>query len=532
MKKITTLCVALFSSALVQISAQVPALNSFPGVGPTIFLDFDGHTVNTVYWNGGNPFEATAPSFTAAQIITMFNMVAEDFRPFNVNITTDSTVYFAAPINRRQRIVITNNSSWYGNAGGVAYVGSFRWGLEIPAFVFSNLLQNNTKFVAEAISHETGHTLGLQHQSRYDENCGFQNEYNSGTGSGEISWAPIMGNSYHRNLTLWHNGSSSLGCSQIQNDLQIITGTNNGITFRSDDVGNSTNQSSPVTFNGNSFGINGFINATSDVDVFRFNIPDRGRFIVNAVPFNVGSNATAANIDMRVEFLSRNGSVLNTYNPSTQVAAIIDTTIDAGTYYLRISNVSNVNTTNFGMLGSYSMSGTFLGGATLPIYSLSLTGNVTNGRHDLRWNIIADEPIESIMIQASGDGRHFQDLTPVDPEARSYSHQPHERNKTQYYRLSVVTASQLHYYSNIISLKEGKTQENVTLISNTIAHELVMVSKANYDWRMMDMNGRVVNSGRLTNGFNRVATQSMPAGMYLLQVIDGPTLTTHKILKR
>ncbi|MFZ9718927.1 MAG: hypothetical protein ACO3BD_06180, partial [Chitinophagaceae bacterium] len=152
MKKYFSVLLSFIVLPFSSLLAQVPMLNSHPGAAPTIYLDFDGQTVQTAYWNGGNAFYATPYAFTSDQINTMFKMVAEDFRPFQVNITTDSSIYFAAPINRRQRMIVTTNSSWYGNAGGVAYTGSFRWGLEIPAFVFSNLLGNNFKYVAEAIS--------------------------------------------------------------------------------------------------------------------------------------------------------------------------------------------------------------------------------------------------------------------------------------------------------------------------------------------------------------------------------------------
>lgn len=185
------------------LAAQVPyGLNSFSTAGATIFVDFDGQTVISPYWNAGDPIYCLPAALTNAQMIRIFNQVAEDFRPFNLNITTDSAVYFAAPSTQRQRIIVTPTSAWYGNAGGVAMTNSFRWGLELPAFVFSTLLGNNVKNVAEAISHETGHTLGLQHQSSYTSTCTFQNEYNAGVGTGEISWAPIMGNSYNRNLSL------------------------------------------------------------------------------------------------------------------------------------------------------------------------------------------------------------------------------------------------------------------------------------------------------------------------------------------
>lgn len=527
------------------LSAQVPVLNSNPGAAPTLFLDFDGQTVQTSYWNGGTAFYATPYAFTSDQINTMFKMVAEDFRPFQMNVTTDSAVYFAAPANRRQRMVITTNSSWYGNAGGVAYTGSFRWGLEIPAFVFSNLLGNNFKYVAEAISHEAGHTLGLQHQSSYDGNCSFVSEYNSGKGSGEIGWAPIMGVGYQRNLTLWHSGSSSFGCTSIQNDLNLIASTSNGIVYRPDDVGNTLQESAPIILNGSSFSINGFINNTNDVDVFNCTLSQAGQFTLNAIPFNTGNNATSANIDMKVELLSSAGNLLRSFNPAAQLSALVDTTLDAGSYFIRISNVGNVNVGNYGMLGSYALTGTFAGGGSgdgggggggvvpppLPVESVMLSGRVRNRQHELRWSIVANEPIAYASLQRSLDGRTFTELFRTSTGATSYTYQPQE-NTILYYRLMAVTASNLQYPSNIISLKgSSKPSRAATLTTNQFSNEMIWMSDAAADWRLMNASGLIVLKGRFSIGFNQIQTGHLPAGVYILQVVEGAEIRSTKMMK-
>ena len=81
--------IILFFAALVSAAnkaqAQVPyGLNSYPTASATIFLDFDGQTVNSPYWNGGTPFVCTAAALTNAQMVRIFNQVSEDFRPFNL----------------------------------------------------------------------------------------------------------------------------------------------------------------------------------------------------------------------------------------------------------------------------------------------------------------------------------------------------------------------------------------------------------------------------------------------------------------
>ncbi len=530
---IITLFAVVFTAMHIMVKAQVPTnLSSFPSASATIFLDFDGHTVTSPYWNGGSTIVCAPVTLTTAQITRIFNHVSEDFRPFNINITTDSTVYFAAPINRRQRLIVTPTSSWYGSAGGVAYVESFRWGMEIPGFVFSALLNNNVKMIAEASSHETGHTLGLYHQSSYNTSCGLTSEYNAGVGSGEISWAPIMGNSYSRNLTLWHNGPNSFGCNSLQNDLNIIAGTANGFGLRPDDVGNNNTTASNVLFSGNNYAISGFINSTSDVDMYRLNLPQNGKLVLNAVPFNVANGWNAANIDIQVSLVDGSGSVIGSYNPTTSVQALADSTLNAGTYYIRVTNTSNANTTNYGMLGNYSLNGTFTANNVLPIYSLTLNGSINQNKHELNWNIIADEPIDVITVEVSTDGRTFSKLQDLNGTLRKFAYQPFE-NKTAYYRLHVVTASQLAYYSNIVSLKEIETNSKFSLLSNLISsNEVVVNSKANLTWRLVDMNGRNLGNGRMQAGVNRIQTGTLSSGMYLLQVSDGEITTTERLVKR
>src|SRR3954465_13957720 len=115
--------------------AQVPALNSYPAANATLYLDFDGQYVTGTSWNWGGPIDAQPAQISSSAMVEIFNRVSIDYRPFNVNITTDTAVYNAAPSNRRTRVIVTSSSSWYGSAGGVAFINSFVWGDDTPAWV-------------------------------------------------------------------------------------------------------------------------------------------------------------------------------------------------------------------------------------------------------------------------------------------------------------------------------------------------------------------------------------------------------------
>jgi Bacterial pre-peptidase C-terminal domain len=531
--------VAVFATTAFKASAQVPKLSSNPTASATIFLDFDGQTVSTPYWNGGRTFYCTPSGLTEAQILTTFYQVAEDFNPFNLNITTDSTVYFAAPLTQRQRIIVTAYSSWYGSAGGVAYLNSFRWGMEIPGFVFANLLGYNERNIGEASSHESGHSLGLNHQTLYDADCNFKSEYNPGTGTNgsATSWAPIMGNSYGKTLTLWHKGTTITGCTKFQDDLAILSGTSNGFGYKEDLVGNtyrdatSLPMSTTIAANSQptaSFNVSSEINTSSDVDIFRVDITSGTRLQIDATPSTNGS--TKPNVDLQLTLLDSRGNTINTYNPPTTLNVAIDSFVNAGTYYLRLTNASNSNVSNYGMLGDYTVSGAALP-TTLPVQSMKLNGKATNSKHELNWNIVADEPIESISIEISTNGMSFSSMQNVNSNSNSFDYQPSEK-KTIYYRLLVTTASQMKYYSNVVALREVGGKSKVDVVTNIISkNEITLNSNGSYNWRIIDMSGRALANGRTTTGFNQLQPGTLNSGMYLLQIIDGGEIITEKIVK-
>ena len=337
--------------------AQSPVLNSYPSASAAIFLDFDGHTVEGTSWNWSLPAIECQPSgLNATQVTEVFNRVAEDFRPFNVNVTTDSTKFLAAPANQRMRVIVTTTSAWYSNsAGGVAFIASFNWGDDHPCFVFSALLGYNAKKISEAASHETGHTLGLYHQAQYDAHCNKLTDYHAGQGNGEIGWAPIMGIGYNHNFTLWSNGPSALGCTNYQSDLDVIASSNNGFGFRSDDHSDSSIDATTVLFANKQFDIEGIIHHNTDQDMFRFSMPNRAHFKLSATPYNVGNANAGSDLDIQISLYNASNALLNEYNPETLLNSAADTILNPGLYYLKVEGKGNMNAPSYASLGSYEI---------------------------------------------------------------------------------------------------------------------------------------------------------------------------------
>jgi hypothetical protein len=532
MKNYLKLCLvtALLANSLSHY-AQVPLLSSHPSAQAVIFLDFDGHTVAGTSWNYNGPIYCGAATLDNAQITTVFNRVAEDYRPFNVNVTTDSTKFLAASIDRRMRVVLTVSSSWYGSAGGVAYIGSFTWGDDTPCFVFTALLNNNVKNIAEATSHEAGHTLGLYHQAVYDANCVKISDYYGGQGSGEIGWAPIMGVGYYQNLTLWNNGPNSFGCNSLQSDLDVIT-TGNNFTYRADDHQAGFNQATTTAFSNNQFTINGVVERNTDQDLIRFTIPANGRFVLNAVPYNVGTGNAGSNLDMQVTLFNASQTQLNVYNPGTLLSSVIDTILNAGNYFIRVEGRGNIYAPNYASLGSYSLQGSFTAGGTLPLRRLELSGQLNGDRHQLSWIIDADEQVTEQVLEVSTDGRNFSRVTQPANETRAFAYRPYV-NTTAVYRLSVTFDNGRQYYSNMVSLRNTGSVAKPRLVSNIVNTGIITVtSPGSYQYAVVDYNGRTVRKGQLVNGLNNIDATAINAGLYLIRFANGDEQWTDKFVRQ
>lgn len=511
-------------------SSCLPMLSSLPSAQATIFLDFDGQYVQSTSWNGGAPLSCAPSGLTDAQIVEIFNRVSEDFRPFNINITTDSTKFLAAPLTKRIRIIVTTTSAWYPGVGGVSYTGSFTWGDDTPAFVFPDKLGPfNTKDVAECCTHESGHTVGLSHQAKYDNSCNLLATYNSGIGTGETAWAPVMGNSYYRNFSGWYNGPTPYGCAADQDALSIIT-TANGFTYRANDHSNDPNVNpTAITINNTLFADSGIITTSSDKDVFKFNLTKAGQLHIDAKPFSVGANNEGADLDVKLELLNSSLQVLQVYDPVSILNVSVDTALISGVYFLVVEGAGNINTSNYGSLGSYNISGTFTPLFVTPIKQVTLAGNIDKGKHTLSWNIISDEPVSSLILESSVNGTTFTTLAKVPQGSQSYSYTPLTGNNI-YYRLKAISATDQTMYSNVIVLKQNDASK-LFKVSTMVYTEVTVDAAEDYEYKLADMSGRIIQGGKGRTGINNINISNNPNGVYLIQIVTNNQRLTERIVK-
>jgi len=396
----------LFSICLLTttVKAQIPVLNSKPSSQNVIYLDFDGEVVNNPNWYAST-INAAPSGLTNDQIVETFKRITEKYIPFDVNITTSLAVYNAALATKRQQVVVTPTSQWYGSAGGVAFVGSFGWAAYSPAWVFPNNLSNNADFIATAAAHEVGHTLLLNHHAPYDASCNRIGFYHQGKGTGQTSWGPIMGAPYYSNFVVWYKGSTtSPTCAQTnQDDLALITSL---IPYRNDDHGNTIAAATTLNIVSNAFADSGIIERNTDADFFKFTLTQSSNVTVNARPWSLNpATNTAACLDTKVELFNNSGMLLVADSSITTLnSSITQNNLSAGTYYVKIDGTGIANYNDYGGTGpnDYGSLGRFYinaiitpngGGPTPPVANFNTSVNtICTGQSILCSDISSNTP--------------------------------------------------------------------------------------------------------------------------------------------
>lgn len=376
-------------------TADAFRLHSRPGARNVLHLDFDGHRMSGTAWNAnfsgnadlealpydtdGNPAVFSSAELTA--ILQIWQRVAEDYAPFDVDITTEQPAVSGPTVGR---VVITRDSDRTGRAmpaqgaGGVAYVGVFgsvHYGYYSPALVYANRLGNGREdYVSEAASHEAGHNLGLSH----DGTAGAT--YYAGHGTGATSWAPIMGVGYGRAVTTW-SANEYPGASNPEDDVALLRAR---LGAPADD--HADHQAGASALNATADGTvsattlaqdagnlrpenKGVIGSRIDVDIFSF-VAASGPLNLTATPHRMPTNAPGGNLDLRLDLYSAGGALVASAAPNGDPGASLATSLAAGRYFLHVSGIGDplAPYSDYGSLGRYTLGGRIpvAGGNTVP----------------------------------------------------------------------------------------------------------------------------------------------------------------------
>lgn len=401
-------------------------LASLPGAEKTIYLDFDGHVTENTTWNGAYgvqtivspPYDTNGnpDAWSSAELRVIrdsWAVAAEDFAPWNINVTTIEPpvddLRYSGPGDTRwgARVVITADTFANCGCGGHAYIGSFDDPQDEPTFIY------NSSFVgvSEAISHEVGHMLGLAHDGTTTGAAYYQGH----SGPGETGWAPIMGVAYYQPVGQWsqqeYTGANNDGASANYNrgpdDIAIISSLTNGNGFgvRPDDHGDSAASATLLTTGAPSIG--GIIETRTDVDVLAFTTSG-GQVSLDAV-----GDAVSSNLDIALTLRDSSGAVVATANPASLLGATLTASVGAGTFTIEVDGVGvgdptaspPTGYTDYGSLGRYTLSGTIDGVAPPdgepPVTPTGLTASLSGTDVSLDWNDNTETDLANYLVQWS-----------------------------------------------------------------------------------------------------------------------------------
>ncbi|MFZ9753029.1 MAG: bluetail domain-containing putative surface protein [Cyanobium sp.] len=447
-------------------------LHSKPDASKVIYLDFNGHTTSGTSWNDstmGSSFYSPAydvdanPSlFSDVELIRIqqiWQRVAADFAPFDVDVTLQEPPadWLArtggSDANWGVRCVITSYGPSSSSAGGIAYIGSFNSSTDTPVFIYNKTLAG----VCEAISHEVGHSLWLSHDGSASDTY-----YAGHGGTGETSWAPVMGNSYGRNVTTWddgtytgsNNASSTANYGKGADDLAVIAG-NNGFSYQLDLVGDHPFAATALSIAAGTVSQFGTIETRFDADCFSFGLLATGdvnltfdpywyrayvdgdgvwggaasAYLSRASDSDLGSSYSdhASNLDLAVDLYDSNGVLLYRADSPGLATAISLQGLMAGTYFLKLDGVgfgdptasTPTGYTDYASVGNYMISGTITSAADAtanPVITLAVTpGSVSeDGSSNLVYtfsrSLVTATPL-SVNVTVSGTATNGSDYS-------------------------------------------------------------------------------------------------------------------------
>ncbi|WP_182869177.1 choice-of-anchor D domain-containing protein [Stieleria mannarensis] len=371
-------------------------LHSRPDSNFTLYLDFDGHTTTGTSWNssygiesiehpnywGGN--ETTFSDSRLELIQDIWRVVAEDFAPFDLNVTTEEPadlddLRYSGPGDLRwgTRAVLTKDTFADCGCGGHAFIGAFDDPQDEPALVYNGGLYAGS----ETVSHEVGHQLGLRH-----DGAGTTQYYR-----GHSDWGPIMGAPFGKEITVWNNGDYFNASNPDQDDLAVITRAVN-FPYLPDDYGNSFTLAAPLQESG---GVNveafGMIERNTDEDWFKFSTGG------GDVSIDIDVLDVKPNLNVWAGLFDADRELILASDPKTSTSASLQANLVAGDYLIRVDGVAQDGVydgvvynepdpapysedppsgfSDYGSLGQYRISGTIVdtGNPTVSIAANSAT---------------------------------------------------------------------------------------------------------------------------------------------------------------
>jgi len=334
------------SARTVARSTQLNASGNFEskaGAPAVIYCNFEGEVVNQALWSTST-INAAPSGLSSGEVAEILKLVAEDYAPFDVNVTNDRSVYDSTPSNKRVMCISTPTDTASPGSGGVAFLDTF----------VDDLVCWDFNLSGDTISHEVGHTLNLDHHGDSSQNAP---EYHDGHASESRDWGPIMGSAFEASMVQWSDGNYSFATNGNQDDLDLIT--NYGLSYRADDYGNDSATGEDVSISNMLVTRNGIIERSTDIDVFNVTYSSLGKVQVAGT----SREGAQSNLDVNMSILDSDGIIFYTQTSDTSDDAITELILEPGSYQIRLQGDSSGNPngnpatgwSSYGSLGQYQL---------------------------------------------------------------------------------------------------------------------------------------------------------------------------------
>ena len=335
------------SAKIIARSVQLNASGNFeskPGAPTVIYCNFDGEVVNQPLWSSST-INAAPSGLSSSEVLEILKLVAEDFAPFDVNVTNDRNVYNSTSIYKRVMCISTPTDTASPGSGGVAYLNSFR----------DDLVCWDFNLDGDTISHEVGHTLNLDHHGDNSQN---RPEYHDGHSSESRDWGPIMGSAFDAEMVQWSDGNYRSATNSNQDDLYLIT--NYGLSYRADDYGNDSATGEDISISNMPVTRNGIIERNTDIDVFNVTYSSFGKVQMTGV----GREGKKSNLDVGLRIIDSDEVIVYEQTSDNTDNALAELLLEPGTYQVSIQGDSSGNPygnpatgwSSYGSLGQYELS--------------------------------------------------------------------------------------------------------------------------------------------------------------------------------
>lgn len=445
-------------------------MHSNPGASKSLFLDFNGHFEPTwgafsdidipAFDNDADP--TTFGDVEVLKIVEIWRRVAEDFAPFDIDVTTEAPENFDDSVHLR--VAIGGDGAWTDGANaGISYVNLFADAIPNVVFVFpDNLGNGNAKLVAECISHESGHGFGLEHQSLYDDEGVLIDEYNPG----DLARAPIMGDAYAAQRGVWWHGPSHEAASDLQDDMAILGAA---IGWRADDVGDTYDSGAPLSVNYAMVSGAGIIGTMNDLDVWSFDTDEGAIMFQVTVPLGIN------NLDAKAELLDADGDVVVSWQDLDSIYHVtLVATVESGSYRLVIGSHGD-----YGDVGQYAINGIIVPVGSIVTAPTDLSVEIVSPNEiDLTWQDNADDET-AYVVEWSLDGAAWDTLVELDPDTFEFTTAGLNPGTTYHYQVYAVSQLAASNYSNLAA---GTTLPAIPAAPTDLAATAVAFDKIDLVW--------------------------------------------------